>query len=85
MVCGGDVCVGSHHEAGASVNEMTETLFLTGGFGMEIKHHYIRLLAQRTRNELLFRGMERIVEVGMHEYLAHDIGDENTGAVARGV
>ncbi len=50
---------------------------------MKIEDHRVRLLAQRTGFQLALAGDERIVEFGMHEDAAHDVGDEHARAVLR--
>jgi hypothetical protein len=49
---------------------------------VEIDHHRIGLLAERAGGELALARLERIVEFGMHEDAAHDVGDHHARAVA---
>ncbi len=69
--------------AGAAVDEMGEAHLLAGRLGVEIEDHRIRLLAERAGGELALGGMEGIVEIGMHEDAAHDVGHHDARAVPR--
>lgn len=69
-------------EAGAAVDEMAEALLFAGRFRMEIEDDRIRLLAERTGVEDRLSRLEGIIEFRMHEDAAHDIGNQNAGAVA---
>jgi hypothetical protein len=48
---------------------------------VEVDDDRVRLLAQRTGGDLAFGRLERIVEFGMHEDPAHDVGDHHPRAV----
>ena len=48
---------------------------------MEIDHHRVGLFAERTGGQLALARLERIVELGMHEHPAHDVGDQHARAV----
>ena len=69
-------------EACAAVDEMTEALLLARRLRVEVEDDRIRLFLQRTGGEDGFRALEGIVEFRMHEHAAHDVGDEDPGAVA---
>ncbi len=74
--------VGADDEASAAVDEMAETLLLAGRLGMEIEDDRIGLLLQRAGVEDDLRRFEGVVEFGMHEDPAHDVGDEHARAVS---
>ena len=79
----GLVRVRADDEAGAAVDEMAEAHLLRGRLGVEVDHHRVGLLAERAGGEYALGGLEGIVELGMHEDAAHDVGDEHARAVLR--
>ena len=83
MVGGRLMGVRADNEAGAAVDEMGEAHLLRGRLGMEVEHHGIGLLAERTGLQRALPGLKRIVELGLHEDAAHDVRHEHAGAVSR--
>src|SRR5690606_3140593 len=43
--------------------------------------HHVRLFTERAGGELALGGLKRIVELGMHEHAAHDVGNEDARTV----
>ena len=83
MVGGRHMGVGAHDDARAPVEEMSHRLLLARRLGVEIHDDSVGLFVQRAGFDQIARRGEGIVEIGGHEDPAHDIGDENTRAVAR--
>ena len=52
---------------------------------MKVDDDCIGLLAERAGGEFLLGGLERIVEIRVHEHPAHDVADEHARAVARDI
>ena len=82
MIGGRHMRVRADDEAGAAVDEMAKALFFAGGFGVEVEDDGVGLLLERAGGQDRLGRLEGIVEFRMHEHPAHDVGDEDAGAVA---
>ncbi len=69
-------------EARATVDEMAEALLLAGRLRVKIENDRVRLLLQRAGRQNALRRAEGIIELGMHEDAAHDVGNQHTRAIA---
>ena len=85
MVGRGNMGVGADDKAGAAIDEVTETLLLTGGLGMKIDDRCIALLHQWTSSQFALTDHEGVVEIGVHENTTHDVCNENPCPVARDI
>ena len=81
MVGGRLMGMGADDEARPPIDEMRETHLLAGRLGMEVDHHRIGLFAERAGGKLALARLERIVEFGMHEHTAHDVGHHHARTV----
>ncbi len=61
---------------------MGEAHLLAGRLGVEVYHNCVCLFAERAGGEFALGRLERIVELGMHEDAAHDVGHQHARAVA---
>ena len=83
MVGGRHMGMGPHHDARPPVEEMPEALLLAGRLGVEVDDDGVRLFAHRAGRDQIVGAGEGIVEIGMHEHPAHDVGDQHPRAVLR--
>src|SRR5690606_24569131 len=74
--------VRADHRARPAVDKVPETHLFRCRLGMEIEDDGISLLAERACGKFTFGCLERIVEIRMHEYLAHDVGYHHPRAIS---
>ncbi len=82
MVGGGHVRMRADHEARAAVTVMAHRLLLAGRLGMDVDDDGVGGIPERAGGKLALQRGEGVVE-RVHEQAAHDVDDEDAGAVAR--